>query len=289
MATRRRTKQVAFFEIRDVDGHPFEDLIPWEGHLAELSQEPADKTMHRLHDIPHWGQVYTYKNTDHLILARLRDGVSSLNMVTGEIIDTASDAGNPWVETSVIHFLPGTNKFGFVLGSNASPQVSSLQAWINNHGFVENGITIEPVIAKDVLAKLYGAAEASVLRVKFAGNQLTNIKNAGGLFTASRQLQESVGHASVEVILRVEGGAVKGREGDRVRLHDIAKSIVGSDFRKAAAKLVEYDDDGHPYSEDIDFVKHRITRKMKMAVTDKYYSSKSCICRYFGSGSPRRW
>jgi hypothetical protein len=54
-----------------------------------------------------------------------------------------------------------------------------------------------------------------------------------------------------------------------MRLHQALKDILGSDFRKAAAKIVGYDEEGRPVTEDIDFVKHRITRRMNVAVTDK--------------------
>ena len=58
MATRSRIKQVSFFEIRDADGQPLDDLIPWQEHLADLAKEPAAKRMHILHGVQHWGQAY---------------------------------------------------------------------------------------------------------------------------------------------------------------------------------------------------------------------------------------
>jgi hypothetical protein len=269
MAIRRsRQKLVAFFEVRDEDGKLIEEPTPWADHLAELSREPADDRKHSISEVDHWGQVYTYHDTDHLVLARLRDGVSSYNTSTGEIIDSESDIGKPWVEVSVIHFLPGTNRLGFVLGSNASPRVSSLATWINMHRIFEQKITIEPVIAKDVLAKLRGAAEASMLHVVFESSQLEAIHSVSHLYDASRSIKDDIGHISVEMVLKVEGG-IRGRERDRVRLLDAAKGVAGHDFKKAVAKLINYDAQGKPHSEEVNFLKHRLARKMLVNVTDK--------------------
>lgn len=269
MPSRTRNKLVAFFEIRDAAGEPIDEPTPWAEHLADLSKESAKEREHRINTVPHWGQVYTYEETDHLVLARLRDGVSSYNTDTGEIIDTESDARSPWVEISVVHFLPGTNRFGYVLGSNASPRVSSLAGWINSHRIFEEDITIEPVIAKDALARIRGAAEASLLRVKFASDQLTDIKKAGGLYAVSRSLKDEIGHVSVEMILRVEGGKTRSRQQDRMRLMDKAKGLLGRDVTKAVARIVDYDDQGIARTDDVDFLKHRLAKTMKVALTDR--------------------
>lgn len=219
MAARTRNKLVAFFEVRTTDGDVPKEPTPWAEHLAELSRESTADRQHLIHGIPHWGQAYTYEETDHLVLARRRDGVSALDTVTGEIIDNDSDASHPWVEVSVIHFLPGTNRLGFVLGSNASPRVSSLASWINQHHIFEEAITIKPVIANNALAKINGAAEASLLRVTYDSDQLTGIEAADGLYEVSRQLKDDIGRVSVEIAVKVEGGSRRqGREADRERL-----------------------------------------------------------------------
>lgn len=266
---RTRNKQVAFYEVRTEDGEVLKEPTPWAEHLAELARESTADREHLVNGVPHWGQIYTYEETDHLVLARLRDGVSSLNTTTGTIIDTDSDAGNPWVEISVVHFMSDTNRLGFVLGSNASPRPSSLASWINQHRIFAEDITIEPVIAKDTLAKLQGAAEASMLRVKFTSDQLSQVGSSKGLFGASRRLQSEVGHVSIEMILKIEGGSSKARGDDRTRLLGITRDVVGAEYSKAFAKLLNYDGNGYPRSEDVDFLKQRLAMKSKIAITDR--------------------
>jgi hypothetical protein len=55
VARQSRVKQVAFFEIRDADGKVFDDLIPWEKHLAEMAHEKAAERRHLISGVPHWG------------------------------------------------------------------------------------------------------------------------------------------------------------------------------------------------------------------------------------------
>ncbi|MEV7229684.1 hypothetical protein AB0M79_22055 [Polymorphospora sp. NPDC051019] len=264
-----RKRMVVFFEIRDKDEAPFGEPIPWAEHLAEIALESADQRRHRINGIDHWGQIYPYQDTDHLILARLLDNVSSYDTNTGDIYDIESDSGKPWVEFSIIHFIPGTNKIGFVLGSQSSPRVSSLQAWMNLHCLVDGGVSIVPVLSDDALSKIKGAAEASVLRVQYESNQLNNLQSVGMLGNLKRVLSEDMNNISVELVLKVEGGLKRGRERERLKLHKIAKDVSHDEFRSAVVKIVNYRDDGKAYGEDIDYLRHRIARKESITITDR--------------------
>lgn len=271
MALREKPKTVAFFEIRDAKGDPFPEPLPWDKHLADISRESAEARKHRVGEAAHWGQVYTRHETDHLILARYRDDVSSYDIATGDIVDTASDSAKPWVELSVIHFLPETNRIGYVLGSHAAPRISALQGWINIHALVQGGVTIEPVLSKRVLQKIHGAAEASVLRVKYDSRQLdlSSEDDSAAIAEIKRLVGSKLHHTSVELVFRVEGGMAPGLEEERVRVLKIAKEVSADDFKAATAKLVNYDEKGRPRAEDVDFLKHRLARKEKVTITDK--------------------
>lgn len=50
----------------------------------------------------------------------------------------------------------------------------------------------------------------------------------------------------------------------------MARTVIGGgDVTKAAAKLISYDDEGHRHAEEVDFVQHRLTKKMSIAMTDE--------------------
>jgi hypothetical protein len=81
------------------------------------------------------GQVYPLDNRDHFVLARLREyGVSTFDIEQDQIVDRESQAANPYVELSIISVLPGTNKFGFLRGSNAASHAASFGDWLNKLG-----------------------------------------------------------------------------------------------------------------------------------------------------------
>lgn len=270
MSPRSRKKLVAFFEVRDAAGGVLKEPTPWAEHLAELAKEKLADRMHPIHNIAHWGRVYPYNGVDHLVLARKRDNMSSFNTDTEEFLDIESDSGRPWVEISVIHFLPGTNRLGFVLGSNASPHISTLASWINLHGIFAEPITIEPVIATDTLRKLRGAAEATFLKVKYTSDQISAMRASSGLYSASRALHGEVGDISVEMVLRIEGGIRGSKREHRSRMLNLIKSVIGGgDMTKAAAKLINYDAEGHVHGEEVDFIRHRLAKRMDVALTDR--------------------
>jgi hypothetical protein len=267
MARRRRGALVAFFEVRDEDGDALAEPVDWPGFLAYVSRQSMDNRCHSVNDAPHWGQVYTYNETDHLILARRRDEVSSLNITTGEIVDTESDASNPWVEVSVVHFLPNTNRFGFVLGSNAAPRVTSLQHWINQHNILDEQISVAPVLDRKVLQKIRGADAASMVRVTFDPDRLADI-HAHGLYEVAQGLKQNFGDVVIELQLSVTRSH-GGRDEQAMMLRE-ARNLAGTGaFDKAVARLLWHDDGGKIYQDDVNFLNHRLARKMKIDLTDK--------------------
>jgi hypothetical protein len=269
MAVRERKKTVAFFEIKDSDGNPFPDPLPWDKHLADIARESASARKHSLGGVDHWGQIYTIHETDHFILARYREDVSSFDIAAGNFIDTASDLAKPYVELAIVHFIPGTNRIGYVRGSHASPRVSSLEGWINMHGLVEDGVTIEPVLSRHVLSKIAGASEASLVRVGYRSDQLhLNHDDRSTIADIKRQIDGGVKNTYVELLFRVEGGTAPSVREERLKLLDVAREVSSQDFAKASAKLINYDEDGKPRAEDVNFVKHRITTKKKVKITD---------------------
>lgn len=262
---RRRNALVAFFEFRDPKGEPIDGLIDWPGLLREIKQESIEARRHVVNGAYHWGQVFTHRGTDHLVLARMRDGVSSFNTTTGEIFDTESDATTPWVEVSVVHFLPDTNRFGFVLGSNAAPHVSSLYNWMNAHRLFGEQITVAPVLDREVLAKIQGAAAASLVKVSFTPDQL---ESSQGLFGFAKGLRERYGDVEIDLQLKVTRN--HGGRHERETILNEARSLATSDdFKKAVARLISIDEHGKQHSEDVDFLNHRLAKRMKIQLTDR--------------------
>ena len=75
-------------------------------------------------------------------------------------------------------------------------------------------------------------------------------------------------HTYVELVFKVEGGTEASVHDQRIQLLDVAREVSTQDFAKASAKLINYDAEGKPKAEDVNFVKHRVTTKKKVQITD---------------------
>lgn len=270
MIKKTRKKTVAFFEINDMSGSPIRQPLPWPDILADLSRQSPNARRHDVGGVEHWGQTYTFDETDHLILVRLRDdAVSSFNTATGEFLDSESEVGQPWVELSVIHFLPDSNRFGFLLGSNASPRVSSLAQWINSHKLFDEPVEIGPIISRRTRDKISGTAEARMVTVRLAGDQLASVQQQDSLYGAATVIGRAHGDVEVELVIRVKGKVDRAHQEERAKIMRTAERLLGADFEKAVVELVNYDDRGKADVESVDFLNHRLTKKLPVTVKDE--------------------
>jgi hypothetical protein len=269
MATSLKKKTVAFFEVFDSEGQPLSAALPWDAFLAELEKQSVEQRQHRLWNTIHWASAYPYQERNHFVLARSReDAPSTLDVATGEFIDHENDIQRPWVEISVASFIEGTNKFGYVLGSSASPRVSSMEEWINKHEIFDSPISIGPAVNPNVLARLNGAAQVKLLSVKLARGEVGNIPQGHGIFTAARSLSEDYGDVDIEIIVKVAGQVTPQYDSEREGLLDAARGLLGHDFKKAVAELLSFDDRGRPETEMVNLLNDRLATKMKVSVTD---------------------
>jgi hypothetical protein len=266
MASRRRAAQVTFFEVRAADGTPFESPIDWQSLFSYIARQGIAQREHSINGLSHWGKIYPYKEQDHFLLARERDDMSSLDLSKDEIIDTESDVTSPYVEVTFAHFVSGTNVLGMVLGSNAAPRVSSIAAWFNEHKLIDQEIEIVPFIDPRILEKIHGAASAKLVRVTFQADPVESVRRSSSLAEAAHGLHERVGEVEISLELRVESGA---SEGAASRILAEAQSLASSNaFKKAFATLVQVNEEGKLYREDVDFLDNRLAFKTKIITVD---------------------
>lgn len=264
-----RKKRVSFYEVRDRNGIPFSNPLPWDEILATLATEPATSRLHRVFGADHWGKAYPFLEADHFILARSREeGVPSYNVQTDEIIDNETDSQQPWVEISIASFIPRTNKFGFVLGSQASPRPTSMALWLNEHKFLDEELTIGPVVNQNVLNRINAAAQASMVRMKLNRDQIDAARQSGGLFSAARIIGEEFGNVEVELLVKVSGRVTKSHDEERIQILDTVRGVVGSDVQDAVAELINFDQEGRYERASINLLEDRLAKNMDVRVTD---------------------
>lgn len=278
MATKRMKKTVAFFEVCDENELPMapED---WQDQLAALleRQQVAGplSLRHEIDDMRTYARVYVIDDERHLVMARERDEPpSSIDESNLEIVDEETQANRPWVEISILSFIPGTNIFGFVLGAMGSPRQNVLADWINEDGqmFAEL-VTVRPYVADSLVNMLQdGSSEARMVRLRLDAAQINGTEVDGaGLYSATQQLgrQLDMGpEVDVEVILRVRGRADSATEGTRRSIADRAKELIGKSFRGAQAEIVDLEPESTTDREIVDLVKHRMATKERISVMD---------------------
>lgn len=268
--TRTKKKTVQFFEVRDSKGAKLPEALDWPKILLDISRQSVKECKHSVGLVDHWGRIYNYNETDHLILARLReDGVSSFDIENETFIDLESQEENPYVELSISKFIEGTNRFGFVLGSNASSRVSSLEGWINAHKVFSKDISIVPLISNRVLQKIQEADEAKLLRVRMERDQVSTIKESSGLFSVSKNLEKAHGSIDVDFTIRVKGRIDEKHKGEREKILNTARTIVDTQFSRAEVDLVVYNAKGKPEIDHVNFMNDLLAKKMTVSVTDK--------------------
>jgi len=269
MATSLKRKTVAFFEVFDSEGRPLSNVLPWDDFLDRLEKESIDQRKHKLWNTDYWASAYPYDERNHFVLARSReDAPSTLDVATGEFIDHENDIQRPWVEIAVASFIPDTNRFGYVLGSSASPRISSMAEWINRHDIFDAPISIGAAINTDVLARLNGAAQVKLLEVKLARGQFANNPQSHGIFTAARALSENYGDIDIEITLKVGGRVDKNHDSERTGLLDAARGLLGRDIKGGVAELLRFNDQGKPEGDIVNLLHDRLATKMNVSVTD---------------------
>ncbi|HVK22235.1 MAG TPA: hypothetical protein VM677_12840 [Actinokineospora sp.] len=268
-STRQKKKTVSFYEVRDENGTRLGEALDWDSILDDLARQSAKSCRHRIFGTEHWGRVYHWNDLPNFILVRARDeGVSAFDIDNEQFIDHESEAGSPYVELSITKFLPGTNRFGFVLGSNASSRAGSMEAWINEHKMFKERISIVPLVSQRVLEKIDKASEAKLLKVRLDRDHVAAVGPSNGLYSVFQNLKNKHGGVDAELILRVKGRINNDYREERQGLLETAKSVANTRFSKAFVELINYDANGKPHVDKVDFMNDLLARKMDVSVTD---------------------
>lgn len=277
MATKRAKKTVAFFEVCDEDEDPLEP-VDWQSLLGELDDRRvshgATSLRHTIHGFRHYAQVYTHLETYHLVIAREREEPpSSLDEGSGEILDEQTNANRPWVEISILSFIPDSNVFGFVLGAMGSPRSSAVADWLNADELFEDSLTVRPYISETLVDLVRdGDSEARLFRMKLSAQQLyEGFDPDSGVYSRSQQFGRELDmgpEVDLEITLTLNGNAKSTAESTRRALGDIARSVIGREMVAGKVEVVDLDSGPRVERELVDLVKHHITTKENVSVMD---------------------
>ncbi|GAA3652815.1 hypothetical protein GCM10022237_10910 [Nocardioides ginsengisoli] len=272
-------KTVAFFEVCDENELPML-ATDWQDCLGELLVRQQDKGVtdlrHEISGARNYARIYSHNDSLHLVLAREREEPpSSLDEDSGDILDEETEANRPWVEISVMSFLPDTNIFGLVLGAQGSPRAGALADWINTDGeLFDDLISVRPYTADKLVGMLQdGSSEARMVSLRLDSHQIKqgDIDPNGGLYSATQRLGRDLDigtEVDVEVILRVRGRSSSASEGTRGYLADLGRALVGRSISGGQVELVDFEPESVTDRELVDLVKHRMATKETVSVMD---------------------
>lgn len=279
MSTKRSKKTVAFFEVCDEQDLPMvaED---WQAHLHELLKRQQDNGVvdlrHEIAGVRNYAQVFSANEELHLVLAREREEPpSSLDESSGEILDETTQANRPWVEISVLSFIPNSNIFGLVLGAQASPRAGALADWINVDGqlFAEL-VSVRPYVADNLVGMLQdGSSEARMVSLQLDAQQIQQgeVGDDNGLYSATQRFGRALDlgpEVDVEVVLRIRGRSDSATESTRRTLADRGRELIGRSLRGGKVELVDFEPESLNDRELVDLVKHRMATKEVVSVMD---------------------
>jgi hypothetical protein len=270
MVADRRTKgrTVNFYEVVRADGQRMRD-VDWPHLLSELATTPTSARRFRSGFRDVVGSVYTHDETDTLLLSNVRqrgDLPQRMSFSDGTIGELEVASGEGIVETSnVVFFNPG-NVIAFVLGSTSAPRTTALEDWLNGLKLIHEPIEIRALVRDSVMQKLRQADTGKLIQVKVGTSAAEALRTRAPRISAlTRTARETFGDVTIEMIIRVPQGSRTNDEGRAILEEGFGLAQAPEGLAKAKIKYSEQDSGR---TEEIDFLRDRLTTKVKVQVSD---------------------
>lgn len=282
MAAVKRSKErtVAFFEIvrETANGRDTERIgqADWQTLLTFLGDRPLKERMVNAYDQILIGEILHYEERAHLKLLKVRDQDAWLGIYNGEAMsleDLSIDESNQLYETSIVSFLDYGNIIGMIQGSTSAPTSTTVGQWINALKILDGDqpLTTQAVVSHEAMEKLSRASEATRVETKVNTSKASALEKRGSkLSSVLRKVSDEFGPMTVTIILQTSRARsnTEGRQILKQEVENLAAAANEKDVDKAKAKLVYIDADEQSTSEQVDFIKQRITAKRQIATTD---------------------
>jgi hypothetical protein len=271
-------RTVSFYEIvraKD-DYNPRMDQVPWQEALEELSSKPWGQRLFITPDGDQFiGEAKFYSDAMHLLVGRVGSGeLQTVDFDHGHIEDLRLDGNKGFIDLTTVCFLEYGNIIGVMGGSQAAPRATAIQRWMNACGLAAEDIALWPVISQDVWTKLQNANAVHNFEFTFRPNPAFMPPNGASLFGFKQASDRYPDHRiTFKVEVPKRGPATSRVRGQR-RLQEDAMHFMAelgyligpSGIERARAQVTLPTDDGYTQDEHLDFLKHHITAKKRVAV-----------------------
>lgn len=250
--------------------------IDWYKVLTFLEGQPLARRTSNVGGRILIGEILFYEERAHLKLLKVRDIEAWLGVYNDQeksVTDLEFDETNQLYETSIVSFLDFGNVIGMIQGSTSAPTSSAVVEWLEALEVFGSGVhlTSEAVLSNEARTQLQRAPEASRIETTISTTRAQALEARGSrLSPVLRKVSEEFGPMTVTLILQTSRARdnTEGRQILRSEAENLAAAAGENEVSKAKAKLVYIDADEKTSSQDVDFLKQRITAKRKIGSVD---------------------
>lgn len=269
---KNKLRTINFFEVVKWKNNSVNERmkhVEWVKVLLELEKAPLKDRVWSGPLRTLIGEVLSVDGTPHLKLMQVQDEDAWLEIYNpdADSIDALNlGEKNQLLETSVIAFLPYGNVIGLIQGSISAPAASAFEDWINGMEILGKSFLIETqaMVSHDALKMVNQSSEASRIEVKVHTNKADALKKRGsGISAILEAVKTEYGPMTVTMILQPSKARdqTEGRAALRKEAKIIAQATDAEEVAKASANLIYIEADDTQHTEEIDFLKQRITAK----------------------------
>jgi len=221
------------------------------------------------------GTVMPVEEVDYLLLHRVKDGgewLSVSDLATGDWHELESRAGQGYLDTTAVAFLPYGNVVALMQGATSAPSHKSLEGGLRGlQVFGDAPLLIRPLVSSAEVDHLRSADGASRIEIRIGAHKSEALsKRKGRLAQFLQRATDDYGDLRVTVSISVPPGG--GRDDDRRRLLDDLRDleeVMPGAADVAKARLVFSDAGGEEYGRLTEFVEHHITAKRRVSAVDE--------------------
>lgn len=220
------------------------------------------------------GTVRALEGENHLLLHRVRDQsewLSRMDLATATWQELEAGAGEGYLDTSALYFLPFGNVVAIMQGSTSAPSHKSLEGWLNHlRIFGNTSLVVRPLLSHAQIERLRTAEGASRIEIRLGRSKGGALAQKDGrLARFLTGAYDDYGDVDVTVTIAIPRGG--GRDQDRQRLLEDLRDIedVVPDSEPAKARLVFSTPDGEDQTRLTELVEHHITAKRRVPALDE--------------------
>lgn len=270
---KNRERTIAFYEVVDVDkqGETSRmDQVSWDQVLKMLEGTKLGDRVYEGKDKTLIGEVLWHDGEPHLKLMSVRDESAwiSIYRPDAESINDLETGNSALLETSIISFLAFGNVLGMIQGSRSAPSSGALAEWINGLGLVNGKVETQALISEESARKLRQSSEAARIETRVHTSRAEALERHGSRLSGiMRTIRQEYGPMTVTIILQASRAKAssEGRHMLKEEAFKLSEATDDDTVESAKAKLIYLDADEEATTEEVNFVKQKITAKRKIA------------------------